>query len=178
MISMYICMYNVCIVLCSSLFKVQQQDIPHWWHWLGEHTSEYLQETLRPGDILHRLLQEGTGACRYKYSTDHKQLNIYSRVLAKSSRVRVEYSRARVHCPRAEVLHSLVRTRELRVARVHANIASGSTIRIRICLACARSHSYGTRARARAHSYCTRECRIDLSRVERARVLSCLWSVL
>ena len=111
------------------------------------------------------------------YSTDHKQLNIYSRVLAKSSRVRVEYSRARVHCPRAEVLHSLVRTRELRVARVRQHCERKYYTRTygpRM-----RAHSYGTRARA--HSYCTRECCIDLSRalappsrVERARVLSCL----
>ena len=55
--------------------------------------------------------------------------------------------------------------------------------------ACARllalAHSYGSHTRARMHSYCTRECCIDLlwalappSWAKRKRVLSCLWSVL
>ena len=51
------------------------------------------------------------------YSTDHKQLNIYLRVLTKSSQVRIAYSRVCILCSRAEVLHLLVRTRELQVPR-------------------------------------------------------------
>ena len=50
------------------------------------------------------------------YSTNHKQLNIYSCVLTKSTRVRVKYLRVRIHCPQAEVLHLLVRMSELQVS--------------------------------------------------------------
>ena len=119
------------------------------------------------------------------YSTDHKQLNIYSRVLAKSSQVRVEYSRAHVHCSQAEVLHTLVHTRELRVARACEHCER----KYYTCTygPCMRVHAYShSRACTRtvlahAYSYCTRECCIDLSRalpppsrVKRERVLSCL----
>ena len=95
------------------------------------------------------------------YSTDHKQLNIYSRVLAKSSRVRVEYSRARVHCPRAEVLHSLVRTRELRVARAREH--------------CERKYytrTYGPRMRAHAYSHSHARTRTVLALARTRTVLA------
>ena len=84
------------------------------------------------------------------YSTDHKQLNIYSHVLAKSSRVRVEYLQEHAHCPRVEVLYLLVRTRELRVARTCEHCKQkyythtyGSRMR---------AHSYGTHTRVRTRS--------------------------
>ena len=111
---------------------------------------------------------------------NHKQLNIYSRVLAKSSRVHI-------HCPRVEVLHSLVRMRELRVARVREHCELKYYMRTygpRM-----RTHTYSlsracTRmvlALMRAHSYCTHKYCIDLSRalappsrVKPKRVLSCL----
>ena len=76
------------------------------------------------------------------YSTDHKQLNIYSRVLVKSSQVRVEYLWTRIHCPQAEVLHSLVRTHELRVARACDN-----------CKQKYYTRTYGPRMRAHAYSH-------------------------
>ena len=110
------------------------------------------------------------------------------RECASSTRERASSTReARVHCPRAEVLHSLVRTSKLRVARAREHCERKYYTRTygpRM-----RAHAYShSRARtrtvltlARAHSYCTRECCIDLSRalappsrVERARVLSCL----
>ena len=50
-------------------------------------------------------------ACIYMYCTDHKQLNIYSHVLPKSSRVRITYSRVRALCSQAEVLR--VRTGQI-----------------------------------------------------------------
>ena len=112
-------------------------------------------------------------------STDHKQLNIYSRVLAKSLRVRIAYSRAHVLCSQAEVLHSLVRTRELRVPRACVHYERKYYTR-----------TYGTNrsSHAHAHSYTTRkysyiahECCIDRSRalappsrVKHERALSCL----
>ena len=119
------------------------------------------------------------------YSTDHKQLNIYSRMLAKSMRVRVEYLRAHVHCPWVEVLHSLIHMNELQVPR--ANIASGSTIHVHTDLACARTaiHTPVHALVRYSHSCSTHERCIDISqaltlplRVKRAWALNCLWSVL
>ena len=89
---------------------------------------------------------------RSRYSTDHKQLNIYSRVLAKSSRVRVEYLRARVHCLWAEVAHSLVRMRELQMARAREHCKRKYYMR-----------TYGPCIRAHAYSHSCMHTRMVLA---------------
>ena len=112
------------------------------------------------------------------YSTDHKQLNIYSRECASrtcghaySARERKYYARS---CARASC-----------ECRACAYIMSGSTIRVHTglidhrtrLLTLTRMHSYTTHE----YSYATRECCIDRSRalappsrVMRKQALSCL----
>ena len=104
------------------------------------------------------------------YSTDHKQLNIYTCVLAKSSRVRVEYSRARIHCPQTEYYtRSYIRgscewqAREHCKRKYYYTRTYGPRMRVHAYLH-SRTCTRTVLALVRTHSYCTRECCIDLSR--------------
>ena len=103
---------------------------------------------------------EPTASCfSCRYSTDLKQLNIYLRVLAKSSRVCITYSAHK----RKYYAHSY--TRVSCEYRVYAYIVSGSTCTIRVCMELtdhrthARAHLYTTCE----YSYATRDCCIDHS---------------
>ena len=95
----------------------------------------------------------------YMYSTDHKQLNVYLRVLANSCEYASSTPRhAYTTCKQKYYTRSNVRASCK--CHAHANIASGSTIHLHTGLACVRAHLL---IHTHAHSYSTHECCIDLS---------------
>ena len=109
---MYVCTAIFCMQRnVSLLWNLRLQianQVADALHFL--HTVNKPRSVLVHGDVKRYMYIE---CLLWSYSTDHKQLNIYLRMLAKSLRVRIKYSRVRVHCLRAEVLHSLVRIRKL-----------------------------------------------------------------